>query len=224
MHQGMMNTVSGTSESEKWWGINDDARLRQLLKDNPSVFFFTGHTHSTMNSANSMYGGGKKAVMFNTGSVGDLWIPTTGDSLEGSQGLYVQVYGDTVLVRGRDFVTGQWVASAQFVVNERYSVKPDTTALSAMITEVEALDPTTYTAESWQPLTDALASAKSALKAKAQKDVDAALAALTTAKSALVEVPKAGGCAASFLGGTGLCAILALGTAVAVVCKKRKQD
>ena len=229
MHQGMKNTVSGTSDSEAWWGINDDEKLRELLKEYPNVFFFTGHTHSTMNWPNSMYGGGKNAALFNTGSVADLWISnynSTGEMLEGSQGLYVQVYGETVLVRGRDFETGEWVASAQFVVNERYSVKPDTTALSALITEMEGLDAAGYTAESWQPVADALATAKKALTAKAQADVDAALEALTAVKNALVAVPAPApeaGCA-SALCGTGLVAILALGLATATVAKKRKED
>lgn len=226
MHQGMKNTVSGTAESEKWWGINDDERLRELLKEYPSVFFFTGHTHSEMNSANSMYGGGKNAAMFNTGSVGDLWIPTTGASLEGSQGLYVQVYGDKVLVRGRDFVTGQWVASAQFVVNERYSVKADTTALEAEIKAVGALNANDYTAESWVALTEALNAANAAKKSPAQAEVDAALASLKAAREALIPVPvddAKSGCSSALSLGT--LALIGTLTATTLLCtKKRKED
>jgi hypothetical protein len=226
MHQGMKNTVSGTAESERWWGINDDAKLRQLLKEYPNVFFFTGHTHSDMNSANSMYGGGKNAVMFNTGSVGDLWTPSTDTSFEGSQGLYVQVYGDKVLVRGRDFVTGQWVASAQFVVNDRYSVKPDTSALEAEIKAVEALTANDYTAETWVALSQALTAAKDAMDFKVQADIDAALATLKSAREALVAVPGASndsGCGSALsLGAIALIGTLTMAT---VVCtKKRKED
>jgi hypothetical protein len=141
-----------------------------------------------MNSANSMYGGGKNAAMFNTGSVGDLWTPSTDTSFEGSQGLYVQVYGDKVLVRGRDFVTGQWVASAQFVVNERYSVKADTAALNAEIAAVEALNANDYTAATWVALAEALKAAKGVQNSYVQADIDAALAALTAAKDALEPV------------------------------------
>ena len=188
MHQGMKNTVSGTAESEQWWGINDDARLRELLREYPNVFLFTGHTHSTMDAPNSMHGGGKNAALFNTGSVGDLWDPATGESIVGSQGLYVQVYGDKVLVRGRDFTTGQWVASAQFVVNERYSVAADATALEAEIAAVQALTANDYTAESWVALSEALAAAKTAAASPAQAEIDAALASLQAAHRALVEL------------------------------------
>ena len=225
MHQGMMNTVSGTSESERWWGINDDARLRKLLKEYPNVFFFTGHTHSMMDAPNCMYGGGKNAAMFNTGSVGDLWVPSTGESIVGSQGLYVQVYGDKVLVRGRDFTTGQWVASAQFVVNERYSVPADTTALAAEITVVEALTPNDYTAESWVSLSEALTAAKAAQTSKAQAEIDAALASLKAAREALVKVSTEpeGTPGKWFI--LPLCALAVIGVVVAIVVvyvKKRK--
>ena len=135
-----------------------------------------------------MYGGGKNAALFNTGSVGDLWDPATGESIVGSQGLYVQVYGDKVLVRGRDFTTGQWVASAQFVVNERYSVAADATALEAEIAAVEALTANDYTAESWVALSEALNAAKAAVASPSQVEIDAALASLQAAHEALVEV------------------------------------
>jgi hypothetical protein len=179
-----------------------------------------------MNSANSMYGGGKNAVMFNTGSVGDLWTPSTDTSFEGSQGLYVQVYGDKVLVRGRDFVTGQWVASAQFVVNDRYSVKPDTSALEAEIKAVEALTANDYTAETWVALSQALTAAKDAMDFKVQADIDAALATLKSAREALVAVPGASndsGCGSALsLGAIALIGTLTMAT---VVCtKKRKED
>lgn len=190
MHQGMMNTVSGTAESEKWWGINDDAKLRQLLKKYPNVFFFTGHTHSLMDWSNCMYGGGENAALFNTASVADLWVPSTGEMLVGSQGYYVQVYKDKVLVRGRDFVTGEWVASAQFVVNDRFSGKPSTADLKLLIADVEALNVADYTEESWTALSNALTAAKSTIDtAKRQEEVDSALAALEAAKKALVTKP-----------------------------------
>ncbi len=227
MHQGMMNTVSGTAESEQWWGINDDVRLRELLKEYPNIFLFTGHTHSVMDAPNCMYGGGKNAAMFNTGSVGDLWDPATGESIVGSQGLYVQVYGDKVLVRGRDFTTGQWVASAQFVVNERYSVPADTTKLESEIAAAEALTPNDYTAESWLSLSEALTAAKAAITARSQTEIDAASTALQAAREALVEIPTApveeSGCGSALsLNALTLISVL---TATGALCiKKRKED
>jgi hypothetical protein len=50
--------------------------------------------------------------------VGYLW---TDDDTElvGSQGYYIEVYDDYVLVRGRDFVNKEWVSNAQFMLNPK---------------------------------------------------------------------------------------------------------
>lgn len=193
MHQSMRNTVSGSSDEENWWGIVDDAKLRELLAKYPNAFLFDGHTHCTLNSDNCMAGGGDQAAIFNTGSVGYLmtyYDISTGSGLEGSQGYYVYVYSDRVLVRGRDFTTGEWIPSAQFVVSGRYSPAKstdnvDTSRLSGLIAEVEKLDGNSYTAKSWHTLTTALDQARSALNADAQRTVDEAYSALNAAKKAL---------------------------------------
>ncbi|MOA53738.1 hypothetical protein D3C78_1772400 [compost metagenome] len=54
--------------------------------------------------------------MFNAASVGYLWTDED-EHKEGSQGYYVEVYQDRVLVKGRDFKRSQWVEAAQFQVN-----------------------------------------------------------------------------------------------------------
>ena len=66
---------------------------------------------------------------------------------------------------------------------------PDTAALEAAIAEIKALYANDYTAETWAALETAFAAAKAALKAEAQADVDAAVAALAAAKAALEEKP-----------------------------------
>lgn len=37
--------------------------------------------------------------------------------MTGSEGYYIRVYEDKVAVLGRNFITGEWVSSAQFIVN-----------------------------------------------------------------------------------------------------------
>ncbi|MNF05902.1 hypothetical protein D3C80_2057360 [compost metagenome] len=53
--------------------------------------------------------------MFNAASVAYLWN-NEDVHIDGSQGLYVEVFRDKVLVRGRDFTTGTWIESACFEV------------------------------------------------------------------------------------------------------------
>jgi len=121
MHQPLKDTVSGSSVEEGWWGIEDGELLSELLREYPQTVMFNGHTHWTMDSENCMYGGDGAAAIFNTASVGYLWssydVPT-GELLEGSQGYYVEIYEDRILVKGRDFTTGEWVSAAQFVLED----------------------------------------------------------------------------------------------------------
>ncbi len=112
LHQGLENTVAGTSTEDGWWGITDPERFHTILDKYPNIIMFNGHSHWAFDtqSDKNMYGGGDEAAIFNTASVRDSY-----------EGYYVQVYKDRVLVRGRNFGTSEWVSSAQFVVNERYT-------------------------------------------------------------------------------------------------------
>jgi len=121
LHQPMLNTVSGSSASEGWSGISNHKELKAVLSKFPHVLMFNGHTHWMLDSDNCMYdGNGKTATIFNTSSVAYLWhsydVPT-GERMTGSEGYYIRVYEDKVAVLGRNFITGEWVSSAQFIVN-----------------------------------------------------------------------------------------------------------
>lgn len=72
-----------------------------------------------MNSDGNMYARDDELPnIFNCGAVAYLWssydIPT-GEYLQGSQGYYVRIYADKVLVLGRDFESGQWIPSACYL-------------------------------------------------------------------------------------------------------------
>ena len=83
---------------------------------------FNGHTHWEMNSNGNMYDATSELPIniFNCASVSYLWSgynKLTGEDLYGSQGYYVELYDEKVVVRGRDFVNSQWIASAQYVID-----------------------------------------------------------------------------------------------------------
>ena len=120
LHQPMLNTVSGSSTSEGWSGISNHKELKSVLDKYPNVIMFNGHTHWILDSDNCMFDGkGATATIFNTASVAYLWhsydVPT-GERMTGSEGYYIRVYEDKIAVLGRNFVTGEWVSSAQFIV------------------------------------------------------------------------------------------------------------
>ena len=116
LHQSLYNTVAGSFKGQGWNGIMQDERVREILKKYPQVYFFNGHSHWDMNS----YGNAHLAMndlpnVFNTASVAYLWTSydnPTGEYLRGSQGYYIYVYEDKVLVLGRDFEQEKFIPSA----------------------------------------------------------------------------------------------------------------
>ncbi|MBQ8146495.1 MAG: metallophosphoesterase [Clostridia bacterium] len=121
LHQPMYNTVSGSLPGEGWDGVSNEDALRAVLKKYPEVMFFNGHTHWTMDSVGNIFEGNEDLPIhiFNCASVSYLWSgynTVTGESLEGSQGYYVEMYDGKIFVRGRDFINSEWISSAQYSI------------------------------------------------------------------------------------------------------------
>lgn len=122
LHQPLIETVSGSlysqdNEIQDWYGIIDTAdEIRAILKEYPNAFLFTGHTHWTLESKQPLLAGrGEDATFVNCASVGYLWTDND-TSTGGSEGYYIEVYEDYILLRGREFVKGNWCAAAQFII------------------------------------------------------------------------------------------------------------
>ncbi|AOZ92616.1 metallophosphoesterase family protein [Paenibacillus crassostreae] len=116
LHQPLKDTVAGSLESQEWYGVTQDQELKNILAKYPQALLFTGHTHWELEVDNTMFSGhGKTATMFNSASVAYLWT-NDDEHKAGSQGFYVEIYHEKVLVRGRNFKTGTWIESAQYEV------------------------------------------------------------------------------------------------------------
>lgn len=130
-HGALANTVAGSYSyqytiengiKKTWNGVLQDSKLRFILNKYPNVFYFSGHSHWNLSSANTMYqdkatyGGGIGATLFNGGSVTNLWSDNGGIA-GGSQGLHVKVYEDKVVVKGRDYANKKWISDAVFTIN-----------------------------------------------------------------------------------------------------------
>lgn len=119
LHQPLKDTVSGTlytkynkSDAQDSFGfLTDTEALRKILKDYPNAIVFTGHTHySFLSEQPVLLGEGQDASFVACSSVGKA----RGGGL--SEGLYVAVYDDYVLLRGRDFGSGKWSAPMQIKI------------------------------------------------------------------------------------------------------------
>ena len=70
-----------------------------------------------MDSESNMWHEPDRPYIFNTASTAYLWTSyniVTGENLDGSQGYYIYLYEDMVVVRGRDFASGKWIPAAQY--------------------------------------------------------------------------------------------------------------
>ncbi|MED1783191.1 metallophosphoesterase [Brevibacillus fortis] len=118
-HQPLKNTVAGANDgylkSNYWYGVRQDTELKTILAKHPGAFLFSGHTHWELGAKDTMYNA-KYATMFNAGATSYLWTDAN-TGKDGSQGFFVEVYEDKVMVKGRDFKNDTWIANAQYEID-----------------------------------------------------------------------------------------------------------
>ncbi|WP_429842540.1 metallophosphoesterase [Brevibacillus sp. FIR094] len=118
-HQPLKNTVAGANDgylkSNYWYGVRQDTELKTILAKHPGAFLFSGHTHWELGAKDTMYNA-KYATMFNASATSYLWTDAN-TGKDGSQGFFVEVYKDKVLVKGRDFKNDTWIANAQYEID-----------------------------------------------------------------------------------------------------------
>ena len=137
LHQSIYDTISGSFSGQGWDGIDsahtdvdDDScrtKLISILQKYPQVILFDGHSHWDMNSIGNSHVSNQDSdglpSIFNTASAAYLWSTyndvndTSGVFEEGSEGYYVRVYSDKVVVMGRDFRNGKYIPSAMYVIS-----------------------------------------------------------------------------------------------------------
>ncbi len=123
LHQSFYNTVAGSLPGQGWHGIIDEVSLKQVLEKYKQIIFFNGHSHWEFDSKSNMFAGNTELpVALNTASVSYLWTSynvNAGQHLDGSQGYYLRVYDDKVVVLGRDFENKKYIASAVYVIEKQ---------------------------------------------------------------------------------------------------------
>lgn len=120
LHQPLQNTVSSSmayTTRPIQRDVAQDAEIRSIIDAHPNTIMFSSHGHRELESAHpALIRNTEGANYFDTAAVAYL-VKDNGTSIEGSQGLYVKVYSDKIIVRGRDFLSGKWISNAQFLID-----------------------------------------------------------------------------------------------------------
>lgn len=91
--------------------------FREIVKAQPNVFVFSGHTHQDFTGLTEHYVKNEPFHWFKNSSVGRVldhrYQHVRPDS---SQGLFVEVYNDKVVLRGREFSNKTWIKEADWTV------------------------------------------------------------------------------------------------------------
>ncbi len=116
IHQGISNTVSGTFSGQwMYHHVVNEAELKAVLDRYPSVIFISGHSHMNLDARITAQSGLASGLSYINDSstayltVRDSDVYTGADDGAGSQGMYVEIYRDHLVLNGRDFVTKEWI-------------------------------------------------------------------------------------------------------------------
>lgn len=117
MHQGIYNTVSGTLPGHGWHGLNTKTNgIRDVIKNYPNAFVFSGHSHQDLNCIQStLIGRGEDANYVNCGSCAYV-LDDNRETTYGSTFYFVDIYEDYLTLRGRLSIEDKWISCAQYVI------------------------------------------------------------------------------------------------------------
>lgn len=140
VHQALNDSHRG---SNSYLGFGDqDAKVKEILKENPQVVLLTGHIHN---------GFGVAQVMDSPyGTLVDVpaFVGSENGWTGSGTGYEVYVYDTELYLRARDFVNHRWMPE--------YDVSIKLPSLPALCKKAEELDEEDYTAESWMAAQKAL--------------------------------------------------------------------
>lgn len=121
-HGALRDTVSGslTALRQNWYGYSQaiEQRLRSLIAPYPELLFFSSHSHWCFESVQPYLINEQGPSFFNTAAVGYLWQGEgAGEHYQkgsyengGAQGLYVEVYPQSIYLKARQFEAADGVS------------------------------------------------------------------------------------------------------------------
>lgn len=117
LHQPLPYTVAGSYTDFNSRAVVQHDRLKEILSRYPQTVFFSGHSHWELGSPGTFIQDG--FTMVNTSSVLTPY-DTTDNPIAAeerkSEGLVVEVTGNRVQIKGRNFTAGDWIPEASYTV------------------------------------------------------------------------------------------------------------
>ncbi len=126
MHEPIYGSVLSTQG-----GYNNDIdnveQYKRVLRKYGQVVLFSGHSHSAFDARDNMFNGNEDTpIAFDTSSVADPWNYETEVYTSTSEGYYVRVYKDKVVLLGREFTSHKFMPTALYVIEQQKVSVPKT--------------------------------------------------------------------------------------------------
>lgn len=99
--------------NNSWVGIKQSEEIKEILAQYPEVILFSSHTHSDLNESSVVLN--VPFTIVNTGAVHYTIIPDSNEEkgfrreFDYIKGVYIEVNGNNVLIKGRDIKEKQWI-------------------------------------------------------------------------------------------------------------------
>lgn len=119
LHQTINNSVVGSIILTN--AIKQDEQLRSILSQYPETVIFTSHTHHYLNVPGNFVQQ-KFAIMDSSSVQRPIRYNQKNNEIDvvgSSQGIFVEVYNDKVIIKGREFSNNSWIIGARYVLNFR---------------------------------------------------------------------------------------------------------
>lgn len=119
LHQPIPYTMPAIDLEYYQNGIIQSKELLAILAQYPQVIYFSGHSHWDLQLQGMFLQ--KEFAMMNTGAIYNTYGLDDNDEEnivdhKGSQGLYLQVYNNKVVIKGRDFSKKRWIETCEHTI------------------------------------------------------------------------------------------------------------
>ncbi len=157
VHQALKGTFP---RSDDGWSVGEqDAALKEILKDYPQVVYMSGHIHNGFGSSPILETEYGTLVDIPSFAYNELGL------LDGQVGYEVDVYADRIVFRARDYKNDTWLTQYDTTIQlkDKEAIEGVRNELSSLYEQYAELQQGEYDENRWEVFTQALSKAKELL-------------------------------------------------------------